>query len=101
MQKIYKIILINVLLLSILYISNEYLVYKRSYAYTGIAFVKLITGNTIEHYPPERYIPCKNINEYKKRPVLLLGCSYTWGELLPLEKTLGGGDSEINRKIYI
>ena len=63
-------------------------------------FLKFAVGDTISDYPPKRFIPYKN--EFKnKKPILLLGCSYAYGEFIDIKENFASKLSKYtNRWVY-
>ena len=89
-----KIIFFNFIAVFIIYACFELYTYSQFCKSIGfsIPFFQISEKDTFEFYPPERFISLekaeiKNNIKYEKPPILMIGCSYTWGELLPENET--------------
>lgn len=89
-MNIKKIFLINLILILIIYFCTEvgFYIYFCNRACYRIPFFQKGPEYYLENYPPLRFQPIEKVEKkYTKPPILMIGCSYTEGELLPPDNT--------------
>lgn len=100
---IFKIIIINLIILFTIYIITDIYYYnklKNLDNNVSLPFFERESGNYAECYPPQRLKPYNDDLKTDKKPVLLLGCSYTYGELLPEDDNLSAKLEKITGRHY-
>lgn len=92
-MRIFKIVLYNILFCFIFILIIEYMFYFFHVKEMGFPFTQAYTYNSvtgIDKALKNFYIPYRTIfidKKYTKKPILLFGCSYTYGYNLPEDKT--------------
>ena len=89
-MNIKKILIINVIIITIIYICTEFCFYIYCCDRAGymLPFFQQKSERYVENYPPARFQPIeKTEKKYSKPPILMIGCSYTYGELLDSDNT--------------
>lgn len=93
MKTIIKVILINILILTVIIIGLE-IYFSAGYRLEKRTFFKYL-------YPTNYFDEYDYSKNYKKPPILFLGCSYTYGEKLEKEETFPYKVSQLsNRHCY-
>lgn len=84
-----KILVLNTIFILLLLIFAEltfYVLYRNDVHYP-ISYVQTSLKDYLYEYPPFRYKKYENVN-FTKKPILYLGCSYTYGEALNDDETM-------------
>ena len=90
-MKIVKTIILNFLIIIFLLVGTEAFFYNKILGITNTenTHYSLKKGNlTLESIKKHVRKPCGIDKNYKKKPILIYGCSYAYGENLPQEETL-------------
>ncbi len=97
MKKIAGILIINLIVLFLVFMILEYALYRNYHSYhpeIPYKIQKFYYDNIFKAY---RLRPFEGV-EYNKRPILLLGCSYAYGQGLTDEQTMGHKLSEYTKR---
>ena len=93
-----KIVFLNLIVFLIIYLIAEIGFYYEYRHISGIKipFIQTSITDIMHYYPPLNFVPFEGTNADKsKKPILLIGCSYTFGQGLNEEETLGGKITEL------
>ena len=111
-MKIFKIIVINILIIAILFFIIEFVLYINFYKSSGFkkfffpyfCGIENVIASNYGYYPPGRYKESLNIlsnYDKNKKPILLLGCSYTYGHFLDANNNFAAIlANNTHRKVY-
>ena len=112
MKNFFKIILINILLIIVLFFILEFVLYIKFYKSSGfkkfflpyLYKIENVIASNYGYYPPARYeesLTTLSHYDENKKPILLLGCSYTFGHLLDAHNNFAGILAKnTQRKVY-
>lgn len=91
-MKIKKILLINFILCFFIFIAVEYFLWHKEIKQNNVPFIHSYIVDPVDFYDKaiRNFIvfrPVVKDNSYVKRPIVLFGCSYTYGVLLNDDET--------------